>query len=131
MNMKKVSFKQRSNHLQKVLLKKFLIKRKQYMKNLVIVSFPAKAETLDQVKELLTAALPDTRSFAGCISVSTYIEESSNTVHLIEDWETLDHQTEYLTWRVETGLLELLEPLLEGGAASLKATICGPEHTDI
>ena len=59
------------------------------------------------------------------------IEESSNTVHLIEDWETLDHQTKYLSWRVETGLLELLEPLLEGGAASLKATICGPEHTDI
>ena len=49
------------------------------MKNLVIVSFPAKAETLDQLKELLKAALPDTRSFAGCISVSTYIEESSNT----------------------------------------------------
>ena len=101
------------------------------MKNLVIVSFPAKTETLDQVKELLKAALPDTRSFAGCISVSTYIEEASNTVHLIEDWETLDHQTEYLSWRVETGLLELLEPLLEGGAASLKATICGPEHSDI
>jgi len=59
------------------------------------------------------------------------IEESSNTVHLIEDWETLDHQTEYLSWRVETGLLELLEPLLEGGAASLKATICGPEYRDI
>ena len=101
------------------------------MKNLVIVSFPAKTETLDQVKELLKAALPDTRCFAGCISVSTYIEESSNTVHLIEDWETLDHQTEYFSWRVETGLLELLEPLLEGGVASLKATICGPEHTDI
>jgi len=131
MNMKKASFMQRINHLQKVHLKKFLIKRKQYMKNLVIVSFPAKTETLDQVKELLKAALPDTRSFAGCISVSTYIEESSNTVHLIEDWETLDHQIEYLSWRIETGLLELLEPLLEGGAASLKATICGPEHTDI
>jgi hypothetical protein len=88
MNMKKASFMQRINHLQKVHLKKFLIKRKQYMKNLVIVSFPAKTETLD-------------------------------------------HQTEYLSWRIETGLLELLEPLLEGGAASLKATICGPEHTDI
>lgn len=101
------------------------------MKNLVIVSFPAKAERLDQLKELLTAALPDTRNFAGCISVSTYIEESSDTVHLIEDWETLDHQAAYLSWRVETGLLELLEPLLEGGAASLKATICGPKHEDI
>ena len=101
------------------------------MNNLVIVSFPAKAETLDDLKELLKAALPDTRNFSGCISVSTYLEESSNTVHLIEDWETLDHQKEYLAWRVKTGLLDLLEPLLEGGAASLKATICGPEHTNI
>ncbi len=117
--------------MQKVHLKKSLIEEKKYMKNLVIVSFPAKTNTLDQVKELLKAALPDTRSFAGCISVSTYIEEASNTVHLIEDWETLDHQAKYLTWRVETGLLELLEPLLEGGAASLKAIICGPQHMDI
>ena len=101
------------------------------MNNLVIVSFPAKAETLDDLKELLKAALPDTRNFSGCISVSTYLEESSNTVHLIEDWETLDHQKEYLAWRVKTGLLDLLEPLLEGGAASLKASICGPEHTNI
>ena len=101
------------------------------MKNLVIVSFPAKVETLDQLKELLEAALPDTRSFDGCISVITFIEESSNTIHLIEDWETLEHQANYLSWRIETGLLDLLEPLLLGGASSLKATICGPELTDI
>ena len=112
-------------------MKRFLIKKKYHIKNLVIFSFPAKTETLDEVKELLKAALPDTRNFSGCISVSTYIEESSNTVHLIEDWETFEHQTEYLSWRVEAGLLELLEPLLEGGAASLKATICGREPTDI
>ena len=55
------------------------------MKNLVIISFPAKVETLDQLKELLEAALPDTRSFDGCISVRTFIEESSNTIHPIED----------------------------------------------
>ena len=101
------------------------------MNNLVIVSFPAKAETLDDLKELLKAALPDTRNFSGCISVSTYLEESSNTVHLIEDWETLDHQKEYLAWRVKTAVLDLLEPLLEGRSASLKATVCGPEQTNI
>ena len=50
---------------------------------------------------------------------------------LIEDWESLDHQTKYLNWRLETGLLEVLEPLLDGGAAGLKATICGPKHDDI
>jgi len=54
-------------------------------KNLVIVSFPAKVETLDQLKKLLVAALPDTRSFDGYISVRQFIEESSNTIHPIED----------------------------------------------
>lgn len=101
------------------------------MKNLVIVSFPAKPETINNLKETLKSALPDTRNFDGCISVKTFIEESANIIHLIEDWETLEHQQKYLAWRIETGLLDLLEPLLEGGASSLKATICGPENKDI
>ena len=83
------------------------------------------------VKETLKIALPETRSFDGCISVDTYIEDSTNTVHLIEDWESLDHQSKYLNWRIETGLLGVLEPLLEGGAAGLKAIICGPKHDTI
>ena len=101
------------------------------MKNLVIVSFPAKEGRLDDLKETLKSALPDTRSFDGCISVDTYIEDATNTVHLIEDWESLDHQSMYLNWRIETGLLDVLEPLLKDGASSLKATICGAPHPDI
>ena len=101
------------------------------MKNLVIVSFPAKQGMIENLKTTLQSALPETRSFDGCISVDTYIEETANTVHLIEDWESLEHQAKYLDWRIETGLLEVLEPLLEGGAAGLKATLCGPKHADI
>ena len=51
---------------------------------------------------------------------STYIEDASNTIHLIEDWESLEHQAKYLNWRVKTGLLDILEPLLEGGASGLR-----------
>ena len=101
------------------------------MKNLVIVSFPAKEGMLEDLKETLKAALPETRSFDGCISVDTYIEDSTNTIHLIEDWETLEHQSKYLNWRIETGLLALLEPLLEGGSTGLKAIVCGPKHSNI
>ena len=101
------------------------------MKNLVIVSFPAKEGMMNDLKEMLKNALPETRSFDGCISVDTYIEESSNTVHLIEDWETLEHQADYLKWRVETGLLDILEPLLKEGAAGLKARVCGAPHSEI
>ena len=101
------------------------------MKNLVIVSFPAKEGMLDDLKETLKVALPDTRSFEGCISVDTNIEDSTNTVYLIEDWESLDDQSRYLNWRVETGLLDVLDPLLDGGAGGLKAIICGPKYMDI
>ena len=101
------------------------------MKNLVIVSFPAKEGMMDNLKEILKVALPETRSFDGCISVETYVEESTDTIHLIEDWESLDHQAKYLNWRVETGLLDILEPLLKNGASSLKATVCGAPHHEI
>ena len=101
------------------------------MKNLVIVSFPAKADTLETLKESMKRALPETREFNGCISVCTYVEESTNTVYLIEDWESLEHQAAYLNWRVETGLLTDLDHLLEGGASSIKVILCGPEYSDI
>ena len=101
------------------------------MKNLVIVSFPAKEGMMEELKETMKAALPDTRAFEGCISVDTYIEDATNTIHLIEDWETLDNQAAYLNWRIETGLLEVLEPLLDGGAAGLKAILCGPKDPNI
>ena len=90
------------------------------MKNLVIVSFPAKEEKLDILKNAMKDALPETRAYDGCISVDTYIEESTNTIHLIEDWESLDHQAKYLNWRIETGLLTALDPILDGGASSIK-----------
>ena len=101
------------------------------MKNLVIVSFPAKAENLEELKESMRAALPDTRSFDGCLSVDTYVEKSTNTIHLIEDWESLDHQAKYLNWRIETGLLDALDPLLEGGSSAINVALCGPKYSDI
>ena len=101
------------------------------MKNLVIVSFPAKEGMMEELKETMKAALPDTRAFEGCISVDTYIEDATNTIHLIEDWETLDNQAAYLNWRIETGLLDVLEPLLDGGAAGLRAIICGSKDPSI
>ena len=101
------------------------------MINLVIVSFPATAESLEKLKEAMRRALPDTRSFDGCLSVNTFIEESTNTIHLIEDWESLNHQAAYLNWRVETGLLDNLDLFLEGGASAIKVVLCGSEHKDI
>ena len=94
------------------------------MKNLVIVEFPAKKEKFEELKTL-KIALVDTRKYEGCISINTYEDISTSTIYLIEDWESLDNHTSYSNWRAETGLADVLEPLLEGGAASLKIIRCG------
>lgn len=101
------------------------------MENLVIVSFPAKPEMLETLKDAMKKALPETRAYDGCISVDTYIDESTNTIHLIEDWETLDHQAKYLNWRIETGLLDDLDPILAGGASNINIALCGAKELDI
>ena len=72
----------------------------------------------------------DTRNFEGCISIDTYEDFSTSTIYLIEDWESLENHLNYAKWRAETGLGDVLEPLLEGGAASLKMIRCG-EKLDI
>jgi len=95
------------------------------MKNLVIVSFPAKEDKFDDLQNTLKVALVDTRAFEGCISVDTYTDVESKSVHLIEDWESLDDHSKYMAWRGETGLADVLEPLLEGGASSLGIARCG------
>ena len=95
------------------------------MKNLVIVVFPAKKEKFEDLKNTLKEALVDTRAFEGCISIDTYEDLSTNTIYLIEDWESLDNHTDYSNWRAETGLADVLEPLLVGGAVSLKIIRCG------
>ena len=95
------------------------------MNNLVLASFPAQAGKLDELKNLFRALLGDTRAFDGCISIEVYVEKGTETIHLVEDWESLEHYEKYLQWRVETGFLALLDSLLEGGFAGLKVMRCG------
>ena len=56
-----------------------------------------------------------------------YLEESTNTIHLIEDWETLEDQAAYLNWRIDRPI-NIFDPILEGGASSIKIKICGTKR---
>ena len=89
------------------------------MKNFVIVQFPAAAGKLAELEATLKAAVGDTRAFKGCISITAFIEQGTSTVTLIEDWELMDDYEAYLSWRLGSGLPELLDPLLEGGSGGL------------
>jgi quinol monooxygenase YgiN len=60
-----------------------------------------------------TVALVDTRVFDGCLSVETFVDEdNADFIMLIEEWESRTHYERYMAWRVETGLLEMLKPIL-------------------
>jgi quinol monooxygenase YgiN len=63
--------------------------------------------------EVLSAALVETRAYDGCVSVETYVDaDHPDTIVLIEDWDSRAQNEKYITWRLETGLVELLEPIL-------------------
>jgi len=90
------------------------------MKNLVIVDFPTLKDKVAEMEATFKTALVDTRAFDGCISIDVYFDEEGSTFTLVEDWESFDHYDKYLAWRMETGLGELLAPLLDGGPEALK-----------
>lgn len=90
------------------------------MKKIVIAEFPARGDKVQELEATLREALVDTRAFDGCIRIDTYFEEAASTFVLIEEWQSFDHYDRYLQWRIETGLGELLDALLEGGSQSFR-----------
>ena len=89
------------------------------MKDRVIAEFPVKAGKRDEFEAALRAALPDTRAFKGCRGIKVFHDAQRDTFVLIEKWKSFEHYDAYLAWRMETGLAEMLEPLLKGGAKAL------------
>ena len=98
------------------------------MNNLVLATFPAQAGKLETLKNLFREKLVETRAFEGCLSIEVYVQEDTETIHLVEDWESLAHYEKYLQWRLETGLADLLEPILEGGFEALTIMRCGQKE---
>jgi len=90
------------------------------MLNLVIAVFPIKAGKTQEMTNLLLEILPDTRSYKGCLSLELYFNETANTYTLIEDWDSLADYSLYVEWRKSTGLFELFDALIIGGAAGIQ-----------
>lgn len=79
----------------------------------VTLLFPCKPGEGKNLVEVLPAVLVETRAFEGCLSVATYTyEDSPDSVLLFEEWESRAAQEKYLTWRIESGMMALLEPIL-------------------
>jgi len=85
------------------------------MSVIVTALFPTKADASDNFYKTLVSVLPETREYDGCIRVTPHRDlDDPAKVLLIEEWESREHYLAYLQWRVETGLLEAIGPLLAG-----------------
>jgi quinol monooxygenase YgiN len=84
------------------------------MSVLVTLEMPTKPETLDEFLELMKGALVDTRNYAGCEKVETYVDQETKSIFLVEQWETAAHQQAYMGWRMETGFIDSVGPYLAG-----------------
>lgn len=96
------------------------------MSVVVIAEFHAAEGRLDELLAMLTAVLPDTRAYDGCLGLESWLDEERATIVLTERWDSFDHYDRYLAWRGETGALTAAAPLLEGGPAGFVPRKCVP-----
>ena len=84
------------------------------MSVLVTLKFPVQPVKLEDFLVLLKEALKETRVYNGCETVQTFVERGTSAVFLVETWESAEHQQNYMGWRIETGLIDALDPYLDG-----------------
>jgi heme oxygenase (mycobilin-producing) len=94
---------------------------------IVIVDLPARPERRDELLSMLRVGLKDTRAFAGNRGASLCTDHDDLAmVSIVERWETLQHYLAYDAWRIETGFMDLLAPLLGGEPAERHLEVVDP-----
>jgi len=89
------------------------------MSNMVIAEFTAAPGKLDELIGFLGEALPDTRKYDGCISLDVHLNRDSDTIVMIENWQSQEQYDSYLAWRMETGMIDAIGGLLKGGVEGM------------
>ncbi len=98
------------------------------MSQTIHVAFPCREGEAAGLLEILKTALVDTRAFDGCESIDVFTDaDNPDTIVLWESFETRAHHEAYLAWRVKTGLLDMLAPIL---ASDLQVTYLD-NHPDV
>ena len=81
----------------------------------VILELSVKPENRNDVVEAIKGALPVTRAFDGCIKIiSLTNQDDTNTIVLIEEWDTRGHHAAYMKFRTESGFIEAMVGMLTG-----------------
>ncbi|MGZ0220224.1 MAG: putative quinol monooxygenase [Acidimicrobiales bacterium] len=83
------------------------------MSQIVHVVFPCNDGAGAGLLAVLKEALVETRAFDGCEAIEVYTSaDAPDDVVLWETFASRAHHEAYLGWRVETGMLDMLAPVL-------------------
>ena len=80
----------------------------------VVAKFVFNAGKINEFMDILHSpdGLAVTRAYKGCQLIEASISEDGSTLYLYERWDSkADHQ-DYLKYRTDTGLLDVLGPML-------------------
>ena len=81
---------------------------------MITLEMPVKPEMLEDYLNILKGALVETRSYKGCRSVTTLVDQETSSIVLLEEWDSAEDQQAYIAWRVETGLIDAIAPFMQG-----------------
>ena len=81
---------------------------------MITLEMPVKPEMLEDYLNILKGALVETRSYKGCRSVTTLVDQETSSIVLVEEWDSVEDQQAYIAWRVETGLMDAIAPFMQG-----------------
>jgi quinol monooxygenase YgiN len=84
------------------------------MSVMITLEMPVKPEMLEDYLNILKGALVETRSYKGCRSVTTLVDQETSSIVLVEEWDSVEDQQAYIAWRVETGLIDAIAPFMQG-----------------
>jgi len=76
----------------------------------VIVTLEAdiKAGQKEKLLGMLRDYLPETKVYAGFISISIHTQQNSNHILFFEEWEKVENYESYLGWRTQSGVMDTL-----------------------
>ena len=81
---------------------------------MITLEMPVKPDMLEEYLNILKGALVETRSYKGCRSLTTLVDQETSSIVLVEEWDSAEDQQAYIAWRVETGLIDAIAPFMQG-----------------
>ncbi len=80
----------------------------------IILEIKAKPGTSSEIIDNLREVLPDTRRYDGCLGLKTYQnQENPDVIVLVEEFESREKYSKYLSWRQNTGVFDKLASKLQ------------------